>query len=215
MIGDKLVITAYHRENGRKIAAAFLPMYRNIGRPAAVTVAGESGSGKSETAAALAEILEEEGLKSLILGQDDYFKLPPKSNAERRRRGIEWVGIKEVNLDLMDEHLQAVKKAQPFIAKPLVFFEEDRIDKETISLKGVDVVIAEGTYTTALNEADFHAFIDADYHQTLTHRKKRARDEVEGTFIEQVLEIEHQIISSHKARADIVLPPNPDSQDTP
>ena len=215
MIGDRLVITEYHRENGRKIAEVFLSKYRNIGRPTAVTVAGESGSGKSETAAALAEILEKEGLKTLILGQDDYFKLPPKSNSERRRRGIEWVGMGEVNMDLMDEHLHAAQNAQPRIVKPLVFFEEDRIDKETLSLEGVDVLIAEGTYTTALDAADFRAFIDADYHQTLSHRKKRARDEVEGAFIEQVLEIEHQIISSHKVRADIVLPPNPDTQDTP
>ena len=211
MIGDKLVITEYHFENGRKIAEELLSRYRNIERPLAVTVAGESGSGKSETAAALADVLEKKGMKTLILGQDDYFKLPPKSNAARRQQGIEWVGMKEVDLDQMDVHLRAVKLSQPFIVKPLVFFEEDRIDKETVNLEGIRVVIAEGTYTTALDEADLRAFIDADYRQTLSHRKKRARDDVEGAFIEQVLEIEHEIISAHKARADVVLPPNPET----
>ncbi len=211
MIGDKLVITEYHFENGRKIAEVLLSRYRNIERPLAVTVAGESGSGKSETAAALADVLEKKGMKTLILGQDDYFKLPPKSNAARRQQGIEWVGMKEVDLDQMDVHLRAVKLGQPFIVKPLVFFEEDRIDKETVNLEGIRVVVAEGTYTTALDEADLRAFIDADYRQTLSHRKKRARDEAEGAFIEQVLEIEHEIISAHKARADVVLPPNPET----
>jgi len=211
MIGDKLVITEYHIENGKKIAAALLDRFRNIDRPLAVTVAGESGSGKSETAAALAETLEKSNLKSLILGQDDYFKLPPKSNAARRKQGIDWVGMKEVDLDLMDEHLRAIKHGQPLIVKPLVFFDADRIDKETVALDDINVVIAEGTYTTSLDEADFRAFIDADYHHTLAHRRKRARDEAEGAFIEQVLEIEHRIISAQKERADIVLPPNPEN----
>lgn len=209
MIGDKLVITQYHLENGRKVAAAVLERIAGLDRRFTVTVAGESGSGKSETAATTAEALERAGYKTLVLGQDDYFRLPPKSNHARRKEGIEWVGPGEVRLDLMDEHLQAAKEGKDRIVKPLVFFEEDRIGEETLSLEGVAVVIAEGTYTTALEEADLRAFIDATYHHTLAHRKKRARDAVEGELIENVLEIEHRIISAHKDRADVILPPNP------
>ena len=210
MIGDKLVITDYHRENGRKTAKAVLDKINGVDRRFTVTVAGESGSGKSETAATTAEILEKEGFKTVILGQDDYFVLPPKSNAAKRLGEIAWVGLGEVRLDLMDAHLKAAKAGEDHIVKPLVFFEEDRIGEETLSLDGVDVVIAEGTYTTALEEADLRAFIDATYHHTLAHRKKRARDAAEGAFIEQVLEIEHRIISSHKSRAHVILPPNPE-----
>ncbi|MCP4679658.1 MAG: hypothetical protein GY854_30035 [Deltaproteobacteria bacterium] len=208
MIGDKLVITEYHRENGRKVAAAVIERMKGSDRAFAVTVAGESGSGKSETAATTGEELEKRGLKVIILGQDDYFKLPPKSNATRRVEGIDWVGSSEVRLDLMDEHFKAAKEGKEEITKPLVYFEEDRIGEETICIEGVDVIIAEGTYTSMLEEAELRAFIDATYHATLAHRKKRARDETEGEFIEKVLEIEHQIISKHKERADVVLPPS-------
>lgn len=210
MIGDKLVITDYHRENGRKVADAVLEKMKGMKRRFTVTVAGESGSGKSETAATTAEALEKEGLKVVILGQDDYFRLPPKSNAAKRKTDIKWVGLGEVRLDLMDEHLKAAKDGADSIQKPLVFFEEDRIGEETVSYEGANVVIAEGTYTTGLEEADLRAFIDATYHHTLEHRKKRARDATEGEHIETVLEIEHQIISSQKARADVLLPPNPE-----
>jgi uridine kinase len=210
MIGDKLVITDYHRENGRKVAEAVVDKIRQAGRRFALTVAGESGSGKSETAATTAEALEKEGFRTAILGQDDYFRLPPKANSRKRKEDIGWVGLGEVRLDLMDAHLKAAKAGEGSVVKPLVYFEEDRVDEETLSLDGIDVVIAEGTYTTALEEADFRAFIDATYHHTLEHRKKRARDEIEGAFIEQVLEIEHKIISSHRDRADVLLPPNPD-----
>ncbi len=208
MIGDKLVITEYHRRNGEKVAQAVLEKKKIVQRALAVTVAGESGSGKSETAATTAEELGKHGLKVAILGQDDYFKLPPKSNAARREEGIDWVGSGEVRLDLMDEHLKAVKNGDKEVVKPLVFFEEDRIGEETLDISGVDIIIAEGTYTSMLEEADLRAFIDATYHHTLEHRKKRARDETEGAFIEQVLEIEHQIISKHKQRADVILPPS-------
>ena len=81
------------------------------------------------------------------------------------------------------------------------------IDEEIVSLEGVNVVIVEGTYTSMLEKVDLRAFIDRTYHYTLEHRKERARDPAEGEFIERVLEIEHEIISAHKAHADIVLPP--------
>ena len=209
MIGDKLVITEYHRENGRKVAQAVTDQIAGTDRVYTISIAGESGSGKSETAATTAEALERQGLNVVVLGQDDYFELPPKSNAAKRRRDISWVGPQEVRLDLMDAHLRAAKEGAKEITKPLVFFEDDRIDKETVSLENIHVLIAEGTYTTMLNEADFHAFINATYHTTLSHRKERARDETEGEFIEQVLEIEHKIISANKEKATLVLPPQP------
>ncbi len=209
MIGDKLVITEYHKENGKKVAQAVLAKRKEVAGPMAVTVAGESGSGKSETAATTAEILAQNGLKTIIIGQDDYFRLPPKSNAAKRKEDIEWVGMGEVRLDLMSNHLNAVKKGEAEVVKPLVYFEEDRVGEETLNLEGVEVVIAEGTYVTSL-DADVKAFIDATYHHTLEHRKKRARDATEGEFIEKVLEIEHQIISGHKTVADVILPPNPE-----
>ncbi len=207
MIGDKLVITEYHLSNGRKVALAFAELLKKSDRTFTIAVAGESGSGKSETAATTAQELEKLGKKVLILGQDDYFVLPPKSNSARRLEGIDWVGPGEVRLDLLDEHLAAAKRGDTSITKPLVHFKENKIGEEIVSLEGVNVVIAEGTYTSILEEVDFRAFIDRTYHDTLKHRKKRARDPAEGEFINRVLEIEHEIISAHKARADIVLPP--------
>jgi uridine kinase len=67
-------------------------------------------------------------------------------------------------------------------------------------------VIAEGTYTSLLNNADIRVFIDRNYNDTRAHRVKRVRDESElDEFVERVLKIEHQIISSHKARADYII----------
>ena len=68
------------------------------------------------------------------------------------------------------------------------------------------VLIAEGTYTTLLDNCKTHVFIDRTYLETRAHREKRMRDKSElDPFIDRVLEIEHGIISSHKPRAQIVV----------
>ncbi len=211
MIGDKLLITDYHRAG----AAQALELIRTRlaeGLTLAVTVAGESGSGKSEIGHVIADTLTGEGKRCIVLGQDDYFVLPPRSNHERRQEDISWVGMGEVRLDLLDEHLARIKSrsGEPF-TKPLVYFEENRIGSEEVDGVVFDLVVAEGTYTSALENADIRVFIDRNYRQTKRSRLARGRDP-DVAFLEQVLEIEHGIISAHKARADVVIPPPPEEQ---
>lgn len=206
MRGDSIVIEDHHR----KAAAGIAPLVRkSLNDPDArigVTIAGESGSGKSEIAAALAEALAADGVNCVIFGQDDYFVYPPKSNDAARRKDITWVGPQEVKLDLMDQHMRAFIDGATAIEKPEVVYEDDVVDREVLDATGARVAIAEGTYTTLITAARHHAFIDRDYTQTRKHREKRNRDASElDAFIDRVLEIEHAIISAHKAQADIVI----------
>jgi uridine kinase len=212
MIGDKLLITDYHRAGAAKALQTIRPLLSDD-RTVTVTVAGESGSGKSEIGHCIAEELILAGSKALVLGQDDYFKLPPKSNHARRQEDISWVGMGEVRLELLDEHLALLRQrtGKPF-TKPLVYFEEDRIDEETVDGGPYALVVAEGTYTTSLDNVDVRVFIDRTYRQTKKARLARGRDP-DVAFLEQVLEIEHGIISQHKARADVIIDPPPEEQD--
>ncbi|MEX2445175.1 MAG: hypothetical protein WD492_16345 [Alkalispirochaeta sp.] len=204
MRGDVIIVEDHHRRAATRIVAHLKDRIRVKATRYAVTVAGESGSGKSEMGKALKEAFDAEGLPALVLGQDDYFVLPPKSNDARRREDVSWVGLNEVNLDLLNEHVQVAKDGAAMITKPEVIYDEDWAVQEEISLDGVAVVIAEGTYTTILSAADTHIFIDRDYHATLEARKRRNREQFDP-FIERVLEIEHEIIRSHESMADIVI----------
>lgn len=206
MEGDRIVIEPHHEKAARAVddwlEARDMPNDERI----VITVAGESGSGKSETAAALAEALGQRGVDSVIFQQDDYFVYPPKSNDRARRDDIDWVGPGEVRLDLLDEHLQRFRDGATRLHKPLVRYADDRIDEETIDLHGFRVAIAEGTYTTLLASADVHVFIDRTWEQTRAHREKRSRDAAElDPFIDRVLAIEHDIISGHRDRADLIV----------
>jgi uridine kinase len=204
MRGDVILVEEHHRRAAGVIGSRIAGAVREASRCYTITVAGESGSGKSETARALAEALAEHGFACGIYQQDDYFRLPPKSNDARRREGIDWVGPGEVRLDLLDEHLLAAREGAAEVRKPLVLYEEDRIDEEVMPLAGLDVVIAEGTYCTMLRHVDTRIFIARNRLETMAARKKRAREAIEP-FIEEVLEIEHAIISKHRTDADIVI----------
>ena len=206
MKGDSIVVEPHHIRAAQGVVALIGPRISPSRTRFTVTIAGQSGSGKSETAVALARALEEQETKSVILQQDDYFVYPPKTNDRTRRKNIDWVGPQEVRLDLLDSHLAAFLEDAQEIRKPLVSYEEDRISEEIVQVKDARVLIAEGTYTTLLATAGSRVFIDRDYRQTRSHREKRSRNVAElDAFIERVLAIEHAIISGHKARADILV----------
>lgn len=170
-----------------------------------ITVAGESGAGKSEIGEALARVFDAEGVPTLVLQQDDYFVHPPISNDRARRQSIDWVGPGEVRLDLMEAHLQMFR-AGARLSKPLVRYLEDRIDEVEVDMAPFEIAIVEGTYVTLLKQVDVRVFITRDYHATRAHREKRRRHESElDPFIDQVLAIEHSIISGHRQLADILV----------
>jgi uridine kinase len=203
MIGDIVFPEPHHTAAAEAI---FDLLKDRIGdKRRAITIAGESGAGKSEIALEIDRLFAATGKRSLILQQDDYFFLPPKSNEENRRKNIKSVGLGEVNLVLMNEHVRRFKFSPgEKLEKPLVIFEENRIDKETLVPAEFDILIAEGTYTTLLKHADYHVFIDKTYEETLAHRQGRGRDPLDEAA-ERFLEIEHSIISKHRTLAEIVV----------
>ena len=204
MRGDVIILEAHHRRAAEAIAARLADEVIGRTRRTTISVAGESGSGKSEMGAALVEAFDAAGIGGVVLGQDDYFVLPPRSNDRARREDIGWVGPNEVDLDLLDEHLSAARAGAASIEKPLVVYAANAIEQETISLGDARVVVAEGTYTTLLQNVDTRVFIARNRLETMDARVRRAREPVDP-FIEEVLKIEHAIIAAHRSRADVVL----------
>jgi uridine kinase len=206
MQGDQIVSGEQQRNVGKRIAAKILPRLRASKSKYAVAVAGESGSGKSTTAAALAAVLTEQGIACVVLQQDDYYVYPPRTNDHARRNDPDWHGSREVNLELLDQNIREILDGQPTIRKPLVDYAENRIDVETINTEQIRVVIAEGGYVTLLKHVQTRVFMARTYLDTRAARAKRARHPAElDTFTEHILQIEHEIISAHKANADIIV----------
>jgi len=207
MKGDIIVLEKHHENAARIIVPEIIEKIKNKKSRYTITVSGESGSGKSETGKAIADELEKHGIKSVLLGQDDYFVLPPKSNDSRRREDPEWLGPHvEVKMDVLEQNLIDAIDGKNEIIKPLIDYNQNSVEDETISLEGIQVVIAEGTYTALLRNVDTKVFIARNRIDTLEHRQKRNRGtEVGDPFIEQVLITEHKIIAGHGQLADFLI----------
>ncbi len=204
MKGDILIIKEEHRNAASHVVKIILNDVQQADDHYFLTVAGESGAGKSEIAAAIAEEIEIKGISSYIFQQDDFFIFPPKTNENKRRDDIDWVGTNEVKIGLLEEIIEAIKSGVDEIEKPLVIFDEDKIIEETININGKKLIIFEGTYTTGLSNADCHVFIDRNYNDTRASRAERARED-QDEFLENVLLIEHKIISGNREKAHIII----------
>ena len=107
MRGDIILVGEEHKRAAELIVDRILSAIRATPRRFTITVAGESGSGKSETGQAISDALGERGVAATVLQQVDYYVLPPRFNDAARRANFAWVGTTEVRLDLLDGHLAA------------------------------------------------------------------------------------------------------------
>jgi uridine kinase len=204
MKGDRIIVGPHHEKAARQLAELMQDEITGLTGRFIITIAGESGAGKSEIAAALADVLSNHHVRTAILQQDDYFVYPPKSNAAMRRKDINHVGPSEVRLDLMDENLKQVMAGARVIVKPLVDYDADSIGEESVELDHAAVVLVEGTYTTLLENVHRRVFIDRTREETREARTLRGR-EAQDDYLERILAIEHDIISLHKPRADFIV----------
>jgi len=204
MRGEIITIKDDRIKTGKLIMRLLYPEIVKTSDIYVVSVAGESGSGKSGLAIVLSRSLAEKGLKCLIIQQDDYFIYPPRTNENMRRKNINHVGMSEVQLDLLDQHIKEILDGKRVIKKPLVLFEVNQITEEIVNVDGVQIVIVEGTYTTMLKYVQTRIFIELDCNDTREARLERSREQ-QDAFLENVLEIEHQIISNQRKHADIIV----------
>jgi uridine kinase len=207
MIGDIVEIKPHHLPPAREIIALTEDSIKQKNGIFTFTVGGESGSGKSTLSLALKEVLKDKGYRTFIFHLDDYFKLPPKDNHDQRVADISNVGPQEVNLSLLQKHINKVKAGADTLKKPLVHYRENEIREVIVELEDVDIVIAEGTYATLLKEIDSKIFMLRNYKDTYEDRVKRARDPI-VPFTEKVLKIEHEILQNHIPMADLLVDKN-------
>ena len=172
-----------------------------------LSVAGESGSGKSETAKVIAIELRKCGIKTVILGQDEYCNLTPQYNDIKRKEDPDWLGPHvEIKMEVVQKNITDAVKDEDAINIPVINPLENTITNINLSLSGVKVIIAEGTYVSLLRNIDSRIFINRNRLETLRDRKKRnRRNEVNDSFTEQILVTEHKIIAGHRFLADYII----------
>ena len=177
-----------------------LPQSRRV----VMVVAGESGSGKSTTATALGRELGHAGIPAVVIHQDDYFIRPPRTNHEHRLVDLGNVGPHEVNLDLLQSHVDAFLACEFGVDAPAVDYPGNRFVTRRLDFSGAAALIVEGTYVFRLRGVDVRIFLDATYEDTRERRRARNRD-IDAPIIDRILAIEHAIIVEEAKRADFVI----------
>lgn len=169
-----------------------------------IGVAGESGSGKTTTAAALALGLTTHGIPAALLSQDNYFIRPPRTNHAHRVADLTAVGPQEVRLELMAEHIAAFRSGVEAIMAPLVNYPANRFDEQRLELHHLRVLVVEGTYALHLDALDIRIFLEATHTETHERRMARNRDAWEPV-IDSILAIEHGYIAPQARQADWLI----------
>ena len=169
-----------------------------------VAIAGESGSGKSVTALALARQLSASGIPAEVIHQDDYFHRPPATNHAHRLRDLTSVGPQEVDLARLCDHVAAFRAGQRDVDAPRVDYPGNRFLIVQRNFANITVLIVEGTYVLQHVPADLRIFLEATSDDTRERRVARNRD-VDAPIVEQVLAIEHSIIAAQARGADVII----------
>lgn len=169
-----------------------------------IAICGESGSGKTVSSYCLQKKMEEYGVNSFLLHMDSYFKLPPATNHSKRKEDISCVGVNEININKIQSDIDNFLNNTPKLIIPIVDYINNQFQTEIFDISNTQILIIEGVYSFYLENLNFKIFLERDYHDTLEQRKERTR-EVYDPFVEEVLEIEHQLALAQKPLANLKI----------
>ena len=204
MLGDILLITEKHKQAAEIIAAHII---NNRKDRMIIAISGESGSGKSELAHAIAKILRKEGIFAKPLHTDNYYKTHPLERREwRLRHGIEnVVGYDEYDWEKINQNLDDFRNGRRS-EMPCVDLVTEQVDRLITNFGEVDMLLVEGLYAIKSDNVDLRVFIELTYLETKEKHTKDARgkeimDEARWATLGQ----EHKMVQALKPKADLLV----------
>ena len=219
MVGDKLAITSHHLRLAEKLSPYVLGALDHCDGKPVFAVAGPSGVGKSETAALIADMLSDRGMKMYVLSGDNYPKLPPPENdalrarifAEKGEAGLKEFLLtqNEIDFDRMSQIAADFKCGRPRLELRIMDKAKGQVYRDPIALDAskVDGLVIEATGALLVNNVDLKICLYATPEETAAHRAARKRDDMTGTpLLKAVLDVEQKAIDRMREEyADVVI----------
>ena len=202
MIGDRLLVEDRHLKIAKKVVS-------EIAERGIILLNGPSGVGKTECADCLQELLSNKGKNSLVLSLDDFYLVHPTiRNLNRKKQGIESVGLTEIDWDYLQRICDDFVKQKPIhfrrVHKYADIVEHNVCDTDTL-----DVLIIEGLYAGYLKKYGynyFNIYLDGTVSQTYSFRKKRRKENPDDNFRKKVVQKEYKVICQLKKYANLIIP---------
>lgn len=202
MLGDVLLITEKHLIAAEGIIKAILAKKTD---KFIIGISGESGSGKSELAHAVAKGLRKHGIIAKPLHIDNYYRILPLERTQwRTENGIEKVvGYSEYDWDTIYRNINEFKQGVSSTG-PCVDLVTEQVDQLTTDYKNVDMLIIDGLYAIKTEGVDLAVFIELTYHETKKAQVVRGK-EPQNEYRARVLEQEHKMVQSLRPKADLLI----------
>lgn len=202
MLGDVLLITEKHLLAAEGIVNEILAHKKD---KYIIGISGESGSGKSELAHAVAKGLRKHAIIAKPLHIDNYYRILPLERTQwRTENGIEnVVGYGEYDWETIYRNISEFKNGQ-LSTGPCVDLVTEQVDKLTTDYSGVDMLIIDGLYAIKTEGVDLSVFIELTYHETKKAQVVRGK-EPQNEYRARVLEQEHKMVQALKAKANLLI----------
>ncbi len=180
-----------------------------------IGIAGGTGSGKTTVVQQVAHEFPDHDVT--VISQDSYYKDTSELTYEQRVK-INFDHPESIDFDLLEQHLQELKKGNT-IDQPVYSFVEHNRTGETVSTAPSKVIIVEGILILTMPRIralfDIKVYIDCDSDERLIRRLKRDiadrgrdLDEVLDRYQSTLKPMHQQFIEPTKAYADVIIPTN-------
>jgi len=205
MKGDKLLFQNHHKLKANKIVSELIRLYFAINDSLVVSIGGESGTGKTEIAYYIRDLLYENKIKTQIISLDDYYKVKCElRNKQREETDAKYVGSNEIDWEILDETIETFKQDK----EENVFRQLNKYtgDYEYIYFNdsAVNVLIIEGLYAIDVKESDLRIYLEGNIQDTRGFRMERGK-EILNDLRTKVLERESIDIKKTLHRADLIV----------
>jgi hypothetical protein len=150
----KLRITTGHDKAANKIVPVILEALKATGK-VIFAVGGESGTGKSEIAYLVREVLKEQEVSTVEWSFDNAYVTTPEEREKKRAQDYDNnVGLNEMNRPKIEEIMFCFEQDHP-VTVPIVVINEDGsrpIKDITLNMAGKQVLIFDGLYAALIGE---------------------------------------------------------------
>lgn len=181
--------------------------------PLVLGIAGGSGSGKSTIAKSILEALPEG--RGVMLQQDHYYR-PQAHLSEADRAAVNYDHPDALELDLLTQHLDALRTGESILRPTYDFTTHDR-DKEGVRVDPAPVIVVEGILVLAderlRSRFQVKLFVDTDPDIRVIRRIRRDIEhrgrtfaQVRKQYYETVRPMHIAFVEPSKRHADIIIP---------
>ncbi len=151
---DKLRITTGHEKAANALVPVILEALKTNGK-VIFAAGGESGTGKSEIAYLVREILQKQGIPTIEWSFDNAYVTTPEEREEKRAQNYDNnVGLNEMNRPRIKEVMVCFEQDRP-VTVPIVIINEDGsrpIKEITLNMEDKRVLIFDGLYAALIGE---------------------------------------------------------------